>query len=82
MPNKWTVYLSADSETYFAEREIDGDIEFREVTAHCLACAKTEILEKYGGRVDLRGHNDICGNHLKAVQIATQQEEDNITTQG
>ena len=50
------------------------EIEFR---AHCLACAKVEILSKYGGRVDLRGwqRQGSCGMFLVAMQVAVLAEQ-------
>lgn len=52
---------------YIAERFVDGELEWHEITAHCLACAKNEILMEYGGKVDLRGWHKqgSCGFFLR-----------------
>lgn len=54
---------------YIAERIVDGNLEHHELGAHCLACAKMEILVKYGGKVDNRGWHKQgdCGVFLRFV---------------
>jgi len=62
---------------YLAERTVNGKYESHYVSAHCLACAKTHTLERYGGRVDLRGWHKahtMCGFFLKATQQAVVEE--------
>jgi hypothetical protein len=63
---------------YLAERTVDGKYEKQELSAHCLACAKSEVLARYGGNVDLRGWNKqgTCGAFLRAMQMTTDAEED------
>lgn len=77
-PDVWRVYHIGMSD-YYAERTVDGKGEYQELNAHCLACAKTEVLQKYGGRVDLRGWHKadgMCGPMLLVTQQAVSQEED------
>jgi len=67
-PEKWSVVETTPGD-YLAERIIDGKYEAHELRAHCLACAKTDVLAKYSGRVDLRGHHrGLCGGFLWAMQ--------------
>jgi len=63
------------SQHYLAERKVNGIIEWHEVSAHCLACAKNEILMEYGGKVDLRGwqKQGNCGFFLRVT--ASELEE-------
>jgi hypothetical protein len=78
-PETWDVWHGLLGKEYFAERRIEGRLEMREVTAHCLACAKVEILTRYGGKVDLRGWHmakGSCGAHLLVIQRAIEQGED------
>ena len=51
-PETWSVMHSGGSQ-YLAERIVGGKRESHYVTGHCLACAKTEVLSRYGGKVDL-----------------------------
>ena len=66
------------SQDFYAERiRPDGTREYHDVHAHCLQCAKAEVLMKYGGRVDLRGwHLTTCGTFLYAVAHAPPDEKD------
>jgi len=52
----------------------DENNNYFTITSHCLACAKIEVLSKYGGKVDGRGHKDICGVFLKAMQQVIKEE--------
>lgn len=55
---------------FIAERIVNDLTEYYEIHAHCLACAKIDILTEHGGEVDMRGwHNQgICGLLLKAME--------------
>jgi len=72
---KWRVY-GMGLRHYVAERVVNDKPEFREMSAHCLACAKSDVLARYGGSVDLRGWHKqgICGAFLKSMQIAVESE--------
>jgi hypothetical protein len=74
---KWAV-SSMGGDTFLGERIVDGKTESIEIRAHCLACAKAEILTRRGGEVDTRGwHNQgVCGSFLKAARIATSPDAD------
>ena len=78
---KWDVYRYMGG-MYVAIR-IDGQ-EVQSVdlpsSTHCLACAKTSILAKRGGKVDLRGWHKqgYCGACLKAMQRAVDTEGDGL----
>ena len=77
-PEIWDVWHGLLGNEYFAERRVGGRLESREVSAHCLACAKVEILTRYGGKVDLRGWHrahDTCGFYLLAVQRGMEADE-------
>jgi hypothetical protein len=73
--DKWRVYDEGFN-SFYAERTLpDGKQETHYFNAHCLACAKVEILAQYGGLVDLRGHhNNACGVFLLAMQQAVNAE--------
>ncbi len=71
---KWYV-SSIGGQSYIAE-SYDGSWQIG-LSAHCLACAKSDILAKHGGRVDTRGHNNICGSFLKAMQATIKIEKNN-----
>lgn len=76
----WSVtHETPGSSFFYAERIIDGEREYHYVSCHCLACAKADVLSKYGGRVDLRGWHKqgICGSFLAAIQRTVEQEERN-----
>jgi len=74
---KWAVF-NTGGDFYLAERKTKDGWERKEIKAHCLACAKAEILAQYGGEVDLRGWHlsGICGSFLKSMAIAVKQEEE------
>jgi len=75
----WYVERECGSDRYFyGERIVDKEREHVDVSAHCLACAKTEVLLKYGGKVDIRGWHKqgICGTFLKAASIAGEEDID------
>jgi len=72
---KWFV-TSTGWNSYLAERIVNEKYEKWEGSAHCLQCAKAEVLAKFGGIVDLRGsHLSICGSFLRAMQSASEDEE-------
>jgi hypothetical protein len=76
---KWYVFQEAGiGDFYYAERIVDGEYEQVYLSAHCLACAKADVLAKHGGRVDLRGWHKqgACGAFMRAMQIAVDQEEE------
>lgn len=77
---KWAVFSeSPGGQSYYAERYVNGELEQRYVSAHCLACAKTEVLSRYGGQVDLRGWHmaaSMCGAFLRATAKAVDDEKD------
>lgn len=76
---KWAIF-NTGGDFYLAERiRITQGYEQREIKAHCLACAKVEILSQYGGEVDLRGwhKSGTCGSYLKSLAIAIKQEGEN-----
>ncbi len=66
--SKWSV-TSLGSQSYLAERIIDGKSESKDLHSHCLACAKVDIIARYGGEVDIRGwrNQGICGTFLLAM---------------
>ena len=71
----WVVTHSGGSQ-YLAERFVGNERESHYVSAHCLACAKTEVLTHYGGKVDLRGWHQadgLCGDFLLATQQAVNE---------
>ncbi len=74
--NKWRVYVEG-SKDYYAERTLpDGTQEVRLIAgAHCLACAKVDVLSRWGGRVDLRGHHTtMCDAFLLVMQAIVEAE--------
>ena len=61
---------------YYAERIYNEEHQTKEFSAHCLACAKTDVLSKYGGRVDGRGHyKTTCDSFFKAMAAVCAAEE-------
>lgn len=73
--DKWYV-SDMGGNFYLAERTIDGKSEQVEFSAHCLSCAKNDILAKRGGQVDLRGtHLTICGAFARSMQFTVLEEE-------
>jgi hypothetical protein len=73
----WSVIFSHGH--YTAERNIRGEYESFSGSAHCLACAKSDVLQKRGSKVDTRGSTrTLCGSYLLAtLQIATGTIETN-----
>ena len=73
--NKWSV-SSLGGQSYIAERIVDNKSESRNLHSHCLACAKSDTIAKYGGEVDTRGwHNQgICGVFMLAIARGNQDE--------
>lgn len=68
----WRVYqMSGFSRHYYAERVIAGrSVETREMSAHCLACAKSELMANTGEKVDIRGwHKQQCGPFARAMAM-------------
>jgi len=49
--HKWSI-VDTGLGCYLAERIVDRKPESHELSAHCLACAKAEILLQYAGQVD------------------------------
>lgn len=80
---KWHVTHLLLGGSYMAERRVpDPDrpgctkLETAYVDSHCLACAKSDVLAKHGGRVDLRGWmRTPCGSFLKAMQYSVDAQE-------
>ena len=73
--DKWYVWQMGRQD-FAAERTINGNNETRYLHSHCLACAKIDILAKYGGKIDLRGWHKQgnCGLFLWAMQHTVDQE--------
>ena len=73
--DKWSVWHTMFRD-YSASRIVDGKSQVVELSSHCLACAKTEIMAEYGGKVDTRGWHKqgMCGSFMMAM--ATLPEED------
>lgn len=68
----WRVYqMTGFSRHYYAERVIDGrSIETKEMSAHCLACAKSDLMAQTGEKVDIRGwHKQKCGSFARAMAL-------------
>lgn len=65
----WRVYDAGFSGSFYAERVIDGRaIETTNLSAHCLACAKSDIMAQTGEKVDMRGwHKQKCGPFARAM---------------
>lgn len=78
---KWSVLQQGDQD-FVAERIINGNHETIYIHAHCLACAKVDLLGRYGGTVDLRGTHlqGICGSFLQAIQSVVDQEDESDET--
>lgn len=79
--HKWAI-SDMGAGWFIAERIIDKNLQHHEIKAHCLACAKTDILAEYGGKVDLRGwhRQGLCGAFLLAMARTVDEEvEDNGT---
>ena len=75
----WRVY-SQGFNNYYAEKiSPDGKrIESRDdISAHCLTCAKTELMIETGEIADIRGWHQtkgMCGAMAKAIQTGNLQE--------
>lgn len=56
------------------------DGEVRETGAHCLACAKVDIMMETGLPVDIRGWNKqgFCGTFLKASRVSIDEEYEEV----
>ena len=65
----WRVYDAGFSGSFFAERVIGGQaVETRNLSAHCLACAKSDLMAETGEKVDMRGwHKQKCGPFARAM---------------
>lgn len=65
---KWYV-CRLDFNYYEAQRTVNGILETWYGNAHCLACAKSDLLAERGGQIDLRGsHMTRCGGFLMVMQ--------------
>jgi len=74
---RWSV-VGTGEDSYLAERLCDGKLQQVEVSAHCLACAKADILTQHGGEVDLRGHSKgNCSAFLRAMAEEDQDATNN-----
>ena len=74
----WRVYKGPFSRDYSAERIVSGRaVDYKELSAHCIACAKVEIMTKTGEPADIRGwqKQGMCGSFLKAMRISIDEEE-------
>lgn len=67
--DKWLVSDDGSGRFFIAERIVDGQLEHRYFSSHCLACAKSDVIAKYGGKVDTRGwhRQGLCGVFLLAM---------------
>ena len=71
----WRVY-SEGFNTYYAEKISPSGkmVEYIDsISAHCLTCAKTELMAKTGIVADIRGWHkakSVCGGMAKAMQLA------------
>ena len=75
---RWFVYRESYGKRNFAaERWVNGKKEFHDgLRAHCLACAKMEVMVKWGGVVDGRGGHNSCSMILRAqIFIMRQRKE-------
>ena len=65
---------------YFVEVFDDKGIVIDHVNlhSHCLACAKTDYMAKYGRLVDIRGwqKQGMCGAFLKSMRMVTEEEKE------
>ncbi len=76
-PGIWRVYDGGFD--YYAELVIDGRAtDYRDVSAHCKACAKSDLMAKTGIPADIRGWTwqGMCGAFLKAMRISLAEEEE------
>lgn len=75
----WRVYKGPFRTDYYAERIVDGRaIDHKELSSHCLACAKVEIMTKTGEPADIRGwtYQGMCGSFLKAMRVSLEAEDE------
>lgn len=70
----WYVWDDGSGRFFFAERGSGDSREEKYVSAHCLSCAKLKVVGNYGGRVDLRGRNNMCLAFLKVFVRIGEQE--------
>jgi hypothetical protein len=72
---KWTV-IHIGGQSYCAERIVESIAEIKYINSHCLACAKADVLSKFGGEVDMRGWHlqGICGTFLKSMSSVIEEE--------
>jgi hypothetical protein len=74
----WRVY-DAGFDNYYAERVVKGkSVEYRELDAHCKACAKSDLMAETGIPADIRGwtRQGMCGSFLKAMRATIEEEEE------
>ena len=66
--DKWSI-SHMGGQSYLAERIVNGNTESLNLHSHCLACAKSDIIAKRGGKVDTRGWHKqgTCGLFLLAM---------------
>lgn len=77
----WRVYPEAFLNSYYAEKIApDGKmLEYRDsISAHCLTCAKTELMVETGEIADIRGWHKVtknmCGGMAKATQVGNLED--------
>lgn len=72
----WTVWKTYSG--FLAERvnPETKNHETKSLNSHCLACAKTELIGRTGGNVDIRGwqKQGMCGAFLKAMKEGNRDE--------
>ena len=73
---KWSV-ADLGINSYYAERMVNGKSQTEYISAHCLACAKSDVLARFGGQVDTRGWHmqGSCGSFLKTRVTSVDSEE-------
>lgn len=73
--SRWS-FMDMGAGFFVAERIVNGESEQKNIKAHCLACAKSDILAKYGGQVDIRGwqKQGTCGLFLKAMSLGDNDD--------
>lgn len=72
-PSKFWRFKKTGEQEFWAERTLGRHKERHWVKAHCMACAKREVAEAYGGRISIIGwqHWGKCGLRLR--QVVTRQ---------
>lgn len=77
-PNKWVV-TDVGLDMYLGQRIVNEEVESVEVRAHCLACAKVEILSRHGGYIDTRGWHKqgTCGAFMASFPQGDNQDANN-----